>query len=220
MSDFYTYFHTRNDTGDVFYVGKGFGRRAYAVARGRHWRAIYKKHGRTVHLAMIGLSEEDAFKHERLLIAHFRDVGFSLINQTDGGEGTSGFSHSIETKEAISKSLIGHSVSDETKVAISKSIKGRKIHTSESREKISKAQAGKKKPDSMRKKLSESTKGRLRAHMTPEFMRRVQSLAAQAVRGTRQAVVTCPHCGKSGGIASMTRWHMDNCPKRSTIYAA
>lgn len=214
MSEFYTYFHTRNDTGAVFYVGKGVGRRAYATARSQHWRAIYKKHGRTVHFAMTGLSEEDAFQHEKFLISCFRDIGCNLINQTDGGDGTSGFSHSIETKTAISSSLLGHSVSNETKVALSRSIKGRKIHTSESKAKISKAQIGKKKPDSMRKKLSESTKGRLRAHMTPEFMKRVQSLAAQAVRGTRQAVVTCPHCGKSGGVASMTRWHMDNCSKR------
>lgn len=212
MSDFYTYFHTRNDTSAVFYVGKGVGRRAYATARGQHWRSIYKKHGRTVHFAMTHLSEEDAFEHERFLIACFRDIGCDLINQTDGGDGTSGFSHSNKTKTAISRSLCGHSVSQETRIALSKSIKGKKIHTSESKAKISKAQIGKKKPESMRRKLSESTKGRLRAHMTPEFMKRVQSLATQAVRGTRQAVVTCPHCGKSGGVASMTRWHMDNCP--------
>lgn len=220
VSQFYTYFHTRNDTGAVFYVGKGAGRRAYSVARGRHWRAIYKKHGRTVHFAMVGLSEEAAFQHEKFLIAHFRNAGCSLINQTDGGDGTSGFNHSIETKDAISKSLTGHSVSAEARAAISKSIKGRKIHTPESKEKISKAQVGKKKPDSMRKKLSESTKGRLRAHMTPELMKRVQSLAAQAVRGTKQAVVTCPHCEKQGGIAPMKRWHMDNCSKRINPYAA
>lgn len=220
MSQFYTYFHTRNDTGAVFYVGKGVGRRAYSVARGRHWRAIYKKHGRTVHFAMVGLSEDAAFQHEKLLIAHFRNICCSLINQTDGGDGISGFSHSIETRGAISKALAGHSVSAETRVALSKSIKGRKIHTPESKEKISKAQVGKKKPDSMRKKLSESTKGRFRAHMTPEFMKRVQSLAAQAVRGTQQAIVTCPHCKKQGGIAPMARWHMANCSKRITAYAA
>lgn len=214
MSDFYTYFHTRNDTEAVFYVGKGVGRRAHVKNRGRYWRAIYKKHGVTVHFAMTGLSEEDAFQHERFLIACFRDIGCPLINQTDGGDGISGFSHSIETKKAISSSLLGHFVSTETKAALSKSIKGKKIHTIESKAKISKAQIGKKKPESMRKKLSDSTKGRLRTHMTPEFMARIQSLAAQSIKGTRQAVVTCPHCGKSGGVAPMMRWHMDNCSKR------
>lgn len=214
MNNFYTYFHTRNDTGEVFYVGKGKGKRAHQTNRGRHWSAIHKKHGRTVHFAMTGLSESDAFEHEKFLIACFKDIGCSLVNQTDGGDGISGFKHSEKTRSRISTSLVGHTVLAETRNALSRSLKGRAIHTDESKAKISKAQLGKKKPDSMRKKLSDSTKGKLRAHMTPEFMKRVQSLAVQAVKGTQQAVVVCPHCGKSGGIASMTRWHLDNCSKR------
>ena len=45
ISEFYTYFHTRNDTGKVFYVGKGKGRRAHEPGRNPHWKNIVAKHG-------------------------------------------------------------------------------------------------------------------------------------------------------------------------------
>lgn len=96
---YYTYFHTRNDTGAVFYVGKGKGRRANAAGRNRHWRRIVEKHGRTVHFAMKNLSETEAFDHERLLIACFKDMGVKLANMTDGGDGTSGYIQPQEVRE-------------------------------------------------------------------------------------------------------------------------
>jgi predicted phage tail protein len=30
-------------------------------------------------------------------------------------------------------------------------------------------------------------------------------------RGKQRKIVTCPHCGKSGGNNGMTHWHFDNC---------
>jgi hypothetical protein len=33
-----------------------------------------------------------------------------------------------------------------------------------------------------------------------------------AKKGIKQKSVTCPHCGKSGGISKMKQWHFDNCP--------
>lgn len=102
MNEFYTYFHTRNDTGAVFYVGKGKGRRAYEKARDNpHWSRTVAKHGHQVHVALSGLSEEDAFSHERFLIQCFKDLGVVLVNVTDGGEGASGLKHREETKNAI-----------------------------------------------------------------------------------------------------------------------
>jgi hypothetical protein len=32
-----------------------------------------------------------------------------------------------------------------------------------------------------------------------------------------QAKVTCPHCGKIGGVGNMKRWHFDKCPKKSML---
>lgn len=32
-----------------------------------------------------------------------------------------------------------------------------------------------------------------------------------AQRGVPHEIVTCPHCGASGGISAMKRWHFNNC---------
>lgn len=102
LSNFYTYFHTRNDSGAVFYVGKGMGKRAHSTARNEHWHRVVAKCGHTVHMAMSNLSEDNAFSHEKLLIQCFKDMGIPLCNQTDGGEGTSGHIHNEETKKKMS----------------------------------------------------------------------------------------------------------------------
>ena len=99
MKSFYTYFHTRNDTKAVFYVGKGRGSRAHDFNRNTHWLRTVKKHGRTVHFAMTGLSESEAFEHEKFLILCFKDLNAPLTNMTDGGEGTSGYVQSLEVRE-------------------------------------------------------------------------------------------------------------------------
>ena len=98
-SSFYTYFHTRNDTGKVFYVGKGKGRRAHEPGRNPHWKNIVAKHGYTVHFAMTRLSEAEAFEHEKFLILCFKDMGIYLTNMTDGGEGVSGYKHTEQEIE-------------------------------------------------------------------------------------------------------------------------
>jgi len=32
-----------------------------------------------------------------------------------------------------------------------------------------------------------------------------------ASKGVPKQVITCPHCGKSGGISGMKRYHFDKC---------
>jgi hypothetical protein len=41
---YYTYFHTRNDTGGVFYIGKGKAWRANMTNRNKMWKAIAEWH--------------------------------------------------------------------------------------------------------------------------------------------------------------------------------
>lgn len=46
MLRFYVYQHTRNDTGEVFYVGKGSGDRLKSnKRRNSHWTRIVAAHG-------------------------------------------------------------------------------------------------------------------------------------------------------------------------------
>ena len=95
-TDFYVYLHRKATTGQVFYVGKGAGRRAWEhgeARRGTLWQRTARKHGLIVEIAADGLQEWYAHEMECELIALHgrRDSGCGpLVNMTDGGEGTSG----------------------------------------------------------------------------------------------------------------------------------
>lgn len=121
--DFYTYIHTRNDTGAVFYVGKGYGVRAHATGRNNpHWRHITAKHGRTVHTAMTNLTEQEALEHEKFLILCFKDMGVPLTNCTNGGDGISGYHHTDDARSRISISSTGRVVSPATRQKIADAV--------------------------------------------------------------------------------------------------
>jgi len=120
--DFYVYEHRKATTGEVFYVGKGVGRRAwFTYTRSRHWKNIAAKHGVVVEIVMDGLQDWFALELEQQIIAmHGRqDCGFGcLINLTDGGEGVAGrimpdeqrrnLSAAKSTPESISKNIAVH----------------------------------------------------------------------------------------------------------------
>lgn len=124
LLSYYTYFHTRNDTNKVFYVGKGKSNRAYEKGRNPHWNNVVAKHGYAVHLAMVGLSEAEAFEHEKLLILCFKDMGIQLVNMTDGGEGGAGHSVSEDTRRAISEAQKGRCFEPAHLAALSEAHKG------------------------------------------------------------------------------------------------
>lgn len=145
-SNFYTYFHTRNDTNAVFYVGKGCGSRARKTARNnQHWRNIVAKHGHTVHIAALWPTEAEAFDHEKFLIACFRDMKVTLVNRTDGGEGPSGMVHSQKTREQMSAAHSGrpgNATSEATKAKL-RAFNTGKTHTDATKAKMSASHTGK-----------------------------------------------------------------------------
>ena len=104
---FCTYAHTKQD-GTIFYIGKGVEKRAYDTkSRNKHWQNIVAKHGfKTVILANWE-TEQDAFEHEKVLIACFRDMGYKLANLTDGGEGNSGYKWTPEQCKTLSEAHKG-----------------------------------------------------------------------------------------------------------------
>lgn len=88
---FYTYAWLRED-GRPYYIGKGTGDRAY-TGRGRRGNRQPPKDKSRVLILKRNLTEEEAFRHERYLIAVFgrKDLGTGiLINLTDGGDGVPG----------------------------------------------------------------------------------------------------------------------------------
>lgn len=55
-----------------------------------------------------------------------------------------------------------------------------------------------------KKKISKSSKGKSK----PFSEKHIQSLKCHV---NNQSVVNCPHCGKSGQLTNMKRWHFDRC---------
>lgn len=100
---FYVYLYLREDD-SPYYVGKGKNLRAWA----KHNVNLPKDEKRIVFIAR-NLSESEAHQLEIKLISIYgrknNNTGI-LRNLTDGGEGTSGFRHSIESKEKNRQSNI------------------------------------------------------------------------------------------------------------------
>jgi hypothetical protein len=107
--------------------------------------------------------EVDAFEHEKFLISCFRDLGFQLVNLTDGGEGSSGFRLTDETKIKIGAASRTRNPSTYKK--ISEKLKGKKFGE-ETKLKMSLAKLGKKKSDEHRRNISRAAKGRLFSETT------------------------------------------------------
>lgn len=99
---YYTYAHYTPNK-NLFYIGKGNGRRAYIFhKRNNHWNNVVKKHGKPeVQILAHWNTEAEAFDHEKLLISCFKDMGHTLCNMSEGGEGASGPKHSEEFKQRI-----------------------------------------------------------------------------------------------------------------------
>lgn len=119
---FYTYAHFRKDTNQIFYIGKGTGRRMYRKeARNLHWHNVVAKAGYTPMLLAKWETEYEAYEHEKLLIKCFGD---SLVNQSLGGDGNdakggftfTGKKHSEQAKKKCRLAHLGKPKSEQSKI--------------------------------------------------------------------------------------------------------
>lgn len=153
MQNKLVYRHRRMDNYDIFYVGIGNIARAKSKGgRSAWWHKVVNKAGYCVEIVASELTWDDACELEQLLISEYgrrdRNKG-SLVNMTDGGDGTLGHKLSEAHKEAIrqygknrsaeqnqkiSERLKNRQVSEETKMKISKANTG-KVRTAEQKEK-------------------------------------------------------------------------------------
>ena len=167
---FYVYLHRKKSNNDVFYVGKGFGKRAWKkTSRSEYWKRIENKHGRIVEIVKDGLQENEAFELEKEVIAFYGRK--NLCNLNDGGYG--GTNPSKETRLKMSIAGKGKIVSEETREKKRIAATGKK-HSEKTKEKLRKINLGKKRTspvtDEERKKRSESQKGKI---ISPETCKRI-----------------------------------------------
>ena len=116
FNNYKVYIHRRASDNEVFYVGKGKRWRENSKAgRNKHWHNMVSKHGLVIEVVEKGLTNENACKMERELIAFYGSD--NLVNYTLGGEGSEGYKH---TQDSLQK-MQGRKLSEEHKQKLSQS---------------------------------------------------------------------------------------------------
>lgn len=188
---FYVYEHWRPDKDHCFYVGKGYGQRAYNTSHrsNNHYARIAAKLsalGMCIEVRMVqfGLLEEEAFQIEKERIVFWKSCGVKLANYTNGGDGVAGYKrswawrleagrarrgrkHTEATKLKMSLAQKGKKLSEETKRKISLSHKGKVQvpHTKEHKAKIAAKSRGRKHTAETKAKMSFHARNRSQTHL-------------------------------------------------------
>lgn len=147
----YVYRHIRLDTNKVFYVGvsdvnDNYKRSRKVIARSDHWRNIVNVTDWESEIIFDNLSLKEAKEKEIEFIKIYgrSDLGEgTLVNHTDGGDGTCGYKVLEATKEILKKKNKGKKLSKEHCEKISKSLIGKSL-SKDHIKKLSDAKRGKK----------------------------------------------------------------------------
>jgi hypothetical protein len=201
---YYTYAYLREDR-TPYYVGKGTGNRIYSTNR---TIKPPKDKSRIIYLKQ-NLTEEEAFKHEKYMIAVLgrKNLGTGILyNMTDGGDGSSGCIPSEETRKKIGDAQKGRTHSEETKRKMSEARKGNtymlgKTLSEEHRKKLIEARKGKTHSEESKIKMSDAQKGKTLSKET----RKKQSDAMIGRKwwndgcGNHKRMIECPGDGWKPG---------------------
>jgi len=195
---FYIYAYLREFDLTPYYIGKGKGNRAWNY----HENIKIPTDKRRIIIMESNLSEIGALALERRYIRWYgrksNKTGI-LRNISDGGEGTSGFVHSDETKEIIRQTNLGRKQTQEH-------IKKRQtaaVATRRKRENYSNISDETKKE--MSRKLSLALTGVPKSE---------EHISKMKLRPQNTRIITCNYCGKTGDYKNMLRWHFTNCKLR------
>ncbi len=169
---YYTYAYLRED-GTPYYIGKGKGQRAYRPYRRKVPMPLDPSR---ILILKDGLTEEEAFKHERYMIhvLGLKSKGDGLLrNFTEGGEGPSGLVHSDETRRKMSLAATGKPKSRAHRENIAAARRG-KPRSEETKQKLREANLGKKASPETIAKLKESHTGKKHSKETKEKIRQAR----------------------------------------------
>lgn len=191
---YYVYAYLRKSNNTPYYIGKGKGRRAFE----RHIGVTKPNDRSKIVFLEINLTEIGAFAIERRMISWYgrKDKRNGILrNQTDGGEGVSGYTnpparrlsiskantgegngmygktHTEDAKKRISIGHIGIRLSDEHKEAVGAAHRGTTL-TAEHKAKCSAKLSGKNNPN-YGKKISEEQKEKFRATMAAKRLKKL-----------------------------------------------
>jgi hypothetical protein len=220
--EYYVYAYLRED-GTPYYIGKGKGKRAWSKQRNINLPVDKSK----IVLIEENVSEVWALLRERYYIRWFgrKDNGTGILrNLTDGGEGTSGYILSEEQKDRYRRGKNSPTY-------------GRKI-TEEHKQKLREAKLGKKQSPETLKKRSEAMKGKNSGANCVFNRPEIRKLITDLKRGSKQSPetiakrmakmkgddnpsrkyrVNCRYCGTECCLATINRWHNDNCKHKYSI---
>jgi hypothetical protein len=165
-------------------------------------------------LMMTGRGEYTGRTYELLKRSAARVIGIKT------GEALRGIPKSDEHKAAMSAAALARSLEHIDKIA--EANRGRK-NTREARERMRQA-ALNRSPEAKaaitiaaqdperRAKISAALTGQVRPHK--QETRQKISTTMKGRKPANLRPVTCPHCGKTGNLPLMRRWHFDNCKQR------
>lgn len=160
------YLHRRGSDGIPFYVGIGVEKRPEVVEkRNADWTTVYEAHGRTVEILFKCLLHWHAKTIEIVLIAQYRfnygkyREGGSMVNLSDGGEGSSGWTPTEEQKLKQIAAQTGRGHSEESRVKMSASKIG-ELNPMHGRTGEESPNYGREKTEETRTKLSEAGTGK------------------------------------------------------------
>ena len=220
---FYIYAYIRekdsavSSSGTPYYIGKGQGRRAWQNHRRRDtkdskWKGEHIPSNDRIVIMESDLTEMGAFALERRFIRWYgrkdNESGGILHNLTDGGEGATGTIQTPESNEKRRNALVGTLRPD-----VSARQKGNP------NPKVSAALKGVPKSKESIEKRTQSRKGKIYPKMSewqigvPKLPESIAKRSATRMGKSikKHEIVTCPHCGKTGGAGGIKVWHFDRC---------
>lgn len=164
---------------------------------GRFWRQHLTEHGKEHTTEILKECEnKEQLRHWGIHYSLLWNVVKSnewanlKIEAGDGGELTA------EIKEKIKQANLKRApTSEATRAKLRAAAKRRKGFTPEGRQKV-----------------VDSNKNRVwTAEMKEKLRKHNLGKPNTSQKGKPQSKLTCPHCGKTGGISAIKHWHFDNC---------